>query len=280
MTSTNTRLRITADCHMHSYHSGDSDAPMESMILQGMANGLQTMCFTEHNDFDFPDGEDGPGTMFLLNPDSYLYDLLKYKEKYAEKIRILFGIELGLQPSCMRQNAVLAKSYDFDFIIGSSHLCNGRDPYYPAFYEGRSEEAAYLEYFESILENIRKFSNFDVYGHLDYVVRYGPNRDNNYSYAKYSDILDTILKELLDKGKGIEINTGGLDKGLRELHPCMDILKRYKELGGEIITIGSDAHRPEQLSQHFDRAAAALEHCGFKYYTVFEKRVPEFIKLI
>lgn len=271
--------RITADCHMHSSHSGDSDAPMENMILQGIEKGLKTMCFTEHNDFDFPDSQDGPGTIFLLNPDSYLYDLLKYKEKYADKIRILFGIELGLQPSCMRQNAVLAKSYDFDFIIGSSHLCNGLDPYYPYFYEGRSEEEAYTEYFQSILENIKKFSNFDVYGHLDYVVRYGPNRDTNYSYAKYSDILDAILKALLDKGKGIEINTGGLYKGLRDLHPCTDILKRYKELGGEIITIGSDAHKPTDIAGHFDRAVAALEQCGFKYYTVFEKRVPEFIKL-
>lgn len=271
--------RIIADCHMHSSHSGDSDSPMESMILQGIEKGLQAMCFTEHNDFDFPDSQDGPGTIFLLNPDSYLYDLLKYKEKYADRIRILFGIELGLQPSCMRQNAILAKSYDFDFIIGSSHLCNGRDPYYPYFYEERSEEEAYTEYFESILENIKKFSNFDVYGHLDYVVRYGPNRDTNYSYAKYSDILDAILKELLAKGKGIEINTGGLYKGLRDLHPCMDILRRYKELGGEIITIGSDAHKPSDIAGHFDRAVAALEQCGFKYYTVFEKRVPEFIKL-
>lgn len=271
--------KIIADCHMHSSHSGDSQASMESMILQGIRNGLQTICFTEHNDFDFPDGEHGPGTMFLLNPDSYLYDLLKYKEQYASQIRILFGIELGLQPSCMQQNAVLAKSYDFDFIIGSSHLCNGKDPYYPYFYEGRSEREAYLEYFESILENINKFSNFDVYGHLDYVVRYGPDSDANYSYAAYSDILDAILKALLDKDKGLEINTGGLIKGLRDLHPCTDILKRYRDLGGEIITIGSDAHSPEDMARHFDRAADVLQQCGFKYYTVFEKRVPEFIKL-
>ena len=113
---------IPADFHMHSSHSGDSDTPMEDMILQGIRQGLQYMCFTEHNDFDFPDSEEGPGTQFLLNVDSYLYDLLKYKEKYADRIQILFGVELGLQPSCLRQNAVLAKSYDFDFIIGSSHI--------------------------------------------------------------------------------------------------------------------------------------------------------------
>lgn len=271
---------IPADFHMHSSHSGDSDTPMEDMILQGIRQGLQYMCFTEHNDFDFPDSEEGSGTQFLLNVDSYLYDLLKYKEKYTDRIQILFGVELGLQPSCLRQNAVLAKSYDFDFIIGSSHICNGKDPYYPAFYEGRSEEAAYREYFESILENIKKFSNFDVYGHLDYVVRYGPTRDAHYSYDKYKDIFEEILDKLIDMGKGIEINTGGLKGGMRDLHPCLEVIKRYREKGGEIITVGSDSHTDTYLAGNFQRAYEALKECGFRYYTIFEKRVPEFKKLI
>lgn len=272
-------MPITADLHLHSSYSGDSDTPMEDMILKGIDLGLSTMCFTEHNDFDFPEEPGEPADRFLLNPDPYLYDIIRYREKYADQIRILFGVELGLQPEVMRKNAILAKSYDFDFIIGSSHICHGRDPYYPAFYEGRSEEEAYREYFESILENIKKFSNFDVYGHLDYVVRYGPNKDAEYTYAKYQDILDSILKLLIEKGKGIEINTGGIKSGLKELHPCTAVLKRYRELGGEIITIGSDAHTPEQITAHFDRAENVLKECGFKYYTIFEKRVAEFKKL-
>lgn len=277
--TTSAVLPISADFHLHSSHSGDSDTPMEEMILRGIEQGLKYMCFTEHNDFDFPDSEEGPGSQFLLNVDSYLYDLLKYKEQYADRINILFGIELGLQPSCLRQNAVLAKSYDFDFIIGSSHICNGRDPYYPTFYEGRSEEEAYREYFESILENIQKFSNFDVYGHLDYVVRYGPNRDLNYSYTKYQDLFDTMLKLLIENGKGIEVNTGGVKKGMRELHPITDVIKRYRELGGEIITVGSDSHEDVHIADAFPRAAEILKACGFKYYTIFEKRLPEFKKL-
>lgn len=272
-------MLLTADCHLHSSFSGDSEAPMEEMIRKGISMGLKTMCFTEHQDFDYPDSPEGPGSIFLLNTDSYLYDLARLKEKYAGQIRLLFGVELGLQPEVMRQNAVYARSYDFDFIIGSSHVCHGKDPYYPAFYEGRSENQAYLEYFESILENIRKFSNFDIYGHLDYVVRYGPDRDRNYSYEKYKDVLDAILELLLEKEKGLELNTGGLKSGMRDFHPCADILKRYRELGGEIITVGSDAHDAEHLAGHFDRAAEALKACGFRYYTIFEKRVPEFVRL-
>lgn len=272
-------MPVKSDCHLHSSHSGDSNTPMEEMILQGISRGLTTMCFTEHQDINYPDSPDGPGNIFLLNTDSYLYELACLKDKYQDKIRLLFGVELGLQPEIMRQNAVYAKSYEFDFIIGSSHICHGRDPYYPAFFEGRSEEEAYREYFESILENIRKFSNFDVYGHLDYVVRYGPNMDRNYSYEKYKDIFDAILKLLLEKGKGIELNTGGIKKGMKDFHPCTDILRHYRELGGEIITVGSDSHDTAHIADSFDRATEVLKECGFRYYTVFEKRNAEYIKL-
>lgn len=272
-------MPITADCHLHSHHSGDSEASMEEMILRGIDMGLTTMCFTEHNDFDYPDAPDEPGSIFILNTDSYLYELIGLKEKYADKIRILFGVELGLQPQLMRQNSVYAKSHEFDFIIASSHICNGNDPYFPPFFEGRSDEEAYREYFESELENIKKFSNFDVYGHLDYVVRYGANMDRDYSYEKYKDIYDKILTLLIDKGKGIELNTGGIKYGMQDFHPCMGVLKRYRELGGEIITIGSDAHNPKHVGDHFDRACEVLKECGFSYYTVFEKRNAEYKKL-
>ena len=272
-------MSIHSDYHLHSAYSGDSETSMEEMILQGIARGLNTMCFTEHMDYDYPDSPDGPGSIFLLNTDSYLYELARLKEKYQDKIRILFGVELGLQPHLMRQNAVYAKSYEFDFIIGSSHICNGKDPYYPSFFEGRSDEEAYREYFMSILENIKKFSNFDVYGHLDYVVRYGANKDRDYSYEKYKDILDAILELLLEKGKGIEINTGGIQKGMKDFHPCMGSLKRYQELGGETSTVGSDPHDAAHVAASFDRATEVLKECGFRYYTVFEKRTAEYVKL-
>ena len=252
-------MSITADCHLHSSFSGDSDTPMEEMILHGIEQGFNILCFTEHNDFEYPDCPDLPKDTFLLNTDSYLYDLARLKEKYADKMKLLFGVELGLQPEVMRQNAVYVKSYEFDFIIGSSHICHGKDPYYPGFFEGRSEAAAIREYFESVLENIKKFSNFDVYGHLDYAVRYAPEQDKNYSYEQYRDILDEILKLLLDKGKGIELNTGGLKSGMLDMHPCMGVLKRYKELGGEIITICYYANDAQNIGAHFERSAEAIK---------------------
>ncbi len=272
-------MPITADFHLHSSFSGDSDAPMEDMIRKGIELGLTELCFTEHNDFAYPVTESEPEGFFELNPDAFLYDFLKLRDKYADRIALRFGMELGLQPHLSRRNAAFAKAHDYDFVIGSSHLCHGKDPYYPSFYEGRPQEEAYREYFESILENLKAYSNFDVYGHLDYVVRYGPKKDEGYSYENYREILDAILAKLIDMEKGIEINTAGLAKGLREPHPCAGILKRYRELGGEIVTTGSDAHVPEQIGHAFDRAAEFLKACGFRYYATFEKRSPVFHKL-
>lgn len=270
---------IHADCHLHSHHSGDSDSPMEAMIEAGIAAGLDIMCFTEHNDFDYPEADGITEDMWQLNVDSYLYELISMRERYEGKIKLLFGLELGLQPVCMRQNAVLAKSYDFDFIIGSSHVCDSMDPYFPEFWEGKTEQEALRRYFESELENIKKHSNFDVYGHLDYAVRYAKNKDRDYRYADYSDIIDEILKALIEKGKGIELNTGGIKSGMKDFHPGREILKRYLELGGEILTVGSDAHTPDRVAEHFDRACESLKEIGFRYVAVYEKRNPEFFKL-
>lgn len=272
-------MSITADCHLHSSYSGDSDTPMEEMILQGIRQGLSTLCFTEHNDFDYPVYPDLPENFFLLDTDSYRLGLGRLKEKYRDRIRLLFGVELGLQPEAARANALYANSGEFDFIIGSTHVCRGKDPYYPGFFEGLDKESAIREYFESILENVEKFSEFDVYGHLDYVVRYAPGKEKWYAYENYRDILDRILKLLLEKGKGIELNTGGLKSGMREMHPCREILRRYRELGGEIITVGSDAHNVPNIGTYFDRAADVLCECGFRYYCIFEKRKPKFQKL-
>lgn len=272
-------MAIIADCHLHSHNSADSEASMEEMILAGINAGLDTICFTEHNDFDMPQLPDFRPEDWVLNTDSYLYELLSYKEKYQDKIRILFGVEIGFQESCMRQDAVYAKSHEFDFIIGSTHIVRGMDPYYPQFFEGRNPEEAYHEYFEDELKNIKKHSNFDVYGHLDYVVRYGSDPALPYDFDRHAEVLDEILKALIDKEKGIELNTGGIKKGMKEFHPCMKVLKRYRELGGEIITIGSDAHKPENVGEYFDRACEALKEAGFKYYCIFEKRTPEFHRL-
>ena len=100
-----------------------------------------------------------------------------------------------------------------------------------------------------------------------------------YSYKQYADIIDEILKLLIEKGKGIEINTGGFKYGLGHPNPTEDIIARYRELGGEIITVGADAHKPEHVAFDFEKVSGILKEAGFSYYTVFKNRKPEFVKL-
>ena len=263
------------DQHMHCNFSGDSDALPEDMIKAGIAHGLSGICFTDHLDYDYPEEPN----IFLLDFDNYFKALSDLREKYADKISVNIGIELGLQPQAAGQNLAVAEKYPFDFIIGSSHVVNHMDPYYPEFFAERNEDEAYMEYFESVLESINSCVDFDVYGHIDYVVRYGPNKNAFYTYEKFKDIIDEILTQLISKGKGIEVNTGGFKYGLGHPNPTEDIIKRYRELGGEIITMGADAHVPEYVAYEFDKTAQIIKNCGFKYYTVFKNRKAEFIPL-
>lgn len=263
------------DTHVHSQYSGDSNAAQDTMIQTAIQQNLAGLCFTDHLDIDYPEQPD----LFLLDLPNYTASVQAQKKHYLNRMDICLGIELGLQPHLADLHQDILSQYPFDFVIGSSHVVHGFDPYFSTFYEGRTEESCYREYFESIVENIRAFDGFDVYGHLDYVVRYGPNRNVHYTYAKYSDIIDEILKLLIERGKGIEINTGGFKYGLGHPNPTEEILTRYHELGGEIITLGSDAHAPEHVAYDFEKIPDILKNSGFRYFTIFKERKPEFIKL-
>ena len=263
------------DVHMHSQFSGDSMAPQETMIQAAVEKKLGGICFTDHLDIDYPDEPE----LFLLDLPNYIASVTALRDKYKENFPICLGIELGLQPHLAKLHKDILSQYPFDFVIGSSHVVHGFDPYYPQFYQGRKEKDCYREYFESILENIQVFDDFDVYGHIDYVVRYGPTRNTNYLWNDYQDVIDEILRLLIQKGKGIEINTGGLKYGLGHPNPTEEILARYHELGGEIITLGADAHAPEHVGYDFEKLPSILKTAGFSYFTIFRNRKPEFIKL-
>lgn len=267
------QMPILADQHTHSSFSADSKASMESMIDSAMAKGLRHICFTEHNDFKYPESEKFPKGTWDLNIDSYLYDLLTYREKYDGKINIGFGVEIGLQDIAVKENTVLANSQKFDFIIGSVHVVNGVDTYEPSFYEGRPVKEAINEYFDCVIKNVGLYKSYDVLGHLDYLTRTLPGHENDYRPDDYMDKIDVILKTLIHNGKGLELNTQTLGKGYKYPNPWPEVLKRYKELGGEIITIGSDAHKPEAVAAGFDKAGSLLTSLGFKYYSIFTSGV-------
>lgn len=266
---------ITADFHIHTSLSEDSTAPMEEMIVQGIRAGLTTMCFTEHMDRNYPGGEPG---YFEVDTKAYREKFLECRAKFGTRIELLFGIELGLSPDLARWQGEYTASWPFDFVIGSAHLVHGEDPFYPEFYKS-GEEEGYRRYFESVLENLEAFSNIDTFGHLDYVVRYGPNKNQYYTYEKYHREIDSILTSLIEKKIALEVNTGGYKYGLGQPNPAADVLKRYRELGGSLITVGSDAHEPKFLAYEFEKAGELLKACGFEHYTQFYGRVPVQVSL-
>lgn len=270
---------IQADYHVHSSFSGDSKSPMEDIIQKAIELQLKYICFTEHYDYDFPYMKPEETGMFDLDAESYLEKNDFYKSKYRNQIEVLHGIEIGVQPHIGEYLNEYVNRYPFDFIIASSHVCDRIDPYYPVFFENRTVKDAVRSYFEGILRNIQVFEHFNIYGHLDYVLRYVPGIINEYSHKDYEDLYEEILKSLISMGKGIEINSGGMRTVLERTNPSFDVLRLYKKLGGEIITVGSDAHKPEHLAWEFKHCESILKEAGFKYYTVFQKREPTFLPL-
>lgn len=272
-------MSYISDFHMHSSFSTDSEEAMENLVKAGIELGMKEMCITEHMDIGFPETEDLPAGSFFVNTDAYLYDLIKNKEKYKDQIGLMFGIEIGLQMEYMRDIAVYAKSHDFDFVIASMHVLNDGDPSYASYYENRSDEEVYRQYLEETLKCVKRFHNFDVLGHLTYIIRYGKNRDKDFSYEKYKYLIDPILETLVDNGNGIELNTASLRKGLSEITPGIEIVRRFRELGGETVTVGSDAHTARDVGADFEIARQLLTDAGFKYYATFEKRSVRYNRL-
>lgn len=266
---------IICDFHNHTSFSADSNTAPEEMLQKAIDLGLHYLCMTDHMDLDFP----YPELDFTFSIPDYFKKHKELQECYGDKITLLTGIELGLQPGISKDLSNILSDWNFDFVIGSSHLVDRMDPYFPEYWECKDESAGILRYFETILENVAEFDDIDVYGHIDYIVRYAPSKATHYSYRRYAEILDEILKTLISKNIGLELNTAGFKYGLGFPNPHTDILKRYRELGGEIITVGSDGHKPEHLAYDFHKVPAILQECGFDHYTIFKNRRPEFIKL-
>ena len=277
---------IQADMHMHTWFSTDSKACPCDMADEAVRKGLKTICFTDH--FDKDDLEWGEESIFDV--DAYFVEMQKLQEEYAGKLNIRIGIELGLRTYLKDYYEELTKKYPFDFVIGSVHNVPYKkdaegnilytDPAAEKLFTDRTDKEAYRLMMETTLENVRTSDCFQTLGHLDYVVRYGKSREKEYSYTDYADIIDEILKLLIEKEKGLEVNSAGLKYGLPFAHPHPDVLKRYRELGGEIITIGADAHKPEHIAYDFAKAEEILKSCGFKYYTEFFEQKPVFKQLI
>lgn len=257
------------DFHMHSDFSADCSIPMEEMIQGAIKKGLKEICFTEHIDYEYPD----PDYVFEFDLLAYDKKIRTLQDTYADQITIRKGIELGLQPYLIDRYQTLMDEESFDFALCSIHSVDRKDLHSRSLFTDYEIAEAYQLYYDELLYCVENFKSYSVLGHLDLIKRYTLGQE---PYDLYHEVIAEIFKIIIPEGKGIELNTSGERDGLPSGMPSRDILELYKDLGGEIITLGSDAHEPSALGFDFEKSRDLLRDIGFTYLASFSKQEPTF----
>jgi histidinol-phosphatase (PHP family) len=262
------------DSHTHSNFSPDSSMTIREAMEAAEKIGLAGVAFTDHLDLKTPDGD----MRFAFDPALQQREAILHRQN--SKVYLLSGVEIGLQPGNLKETSEYLSNYQFDTIIASVHFVDGVDPYKGDYYLGLQKREAYGRYLELIYELTQLYQDFDILGHYDYISRYAPYKTRSLFYREFPDKFDAILSSLSQSGKSIEINTNTYRHRNGET-PLLDlnIFKRFRELGGEFVSIGSDAHTSERIGEQFEYYLFQLKSCGFKYITHFKERKAVPVKL-
>ena len=259
------------DFHMHSRVSFDGHDTGEALAKAALEAGLKEICFTDHLDYD------PLGQMGKLDFDTVAYNA-EYDHLEIPGLVIRRGMEFGMDTQNVRQFKEDLKRRHFDFVLGSIHFVDDLDVYFPPYWQDKTVFQAERRYLEATLESVKLHEDFDVLAHLTYIGKTTAHpAPRCVPFEEHRELIDEILKVLVSKGKGMEMNTSGVDRCGGFL-PTADYFRRFKELGGEIVTIGSDAHRADRVGQYSFEACEILKDI-FGYVCTFENRKPVFHKL-
>lgn len=259
------------DFHIHGNVSFDSKSTPQEILAAAEQAGLKEICITDH--YDFNDDPTKHHDLFSLSDYAAAYENVS-----SDAVRFRRGVEFGLTPWNQKELTDLTQAYPFDFVLGSVHYLGGYDPYFEEFWLRNGKEEGFEKYLLQTLACVKAHDGFDVLAHLTYVCKslHNPTRKPLH-YLDYTDLSDEIMKCLAQKGKGMEINTSGVDR-VGDFLPEANFLKRFRELGGEIVTVGSDAHTPNRVGQYTHRAVALAQEI-FGHVCTFSQRKPVFHKL-
>ena len=265
---------LLADFHMHTEASEDSDAPVRSMCDAAVKCGVDIIAVTDHvemTDF-FKNGYD------IAAEESWAY-AAEVQAPYAGKLRIAKGIELGqpLYDPALAQKVLEAHPYDF--ILGSLHKRGDEVDYYFYDYTGKDVGEVMDLYFDAVYDMVA-WGGFHSLAHLTYPFRYVPEEKRPADYSRWQERIDRILRSLAGQGLALEINTSGMrNPKLRCAHPDLPLVRRFRELGGERITVGADAHKPEDVGAHIRDGLRIAWEAGFRYTAVYFEGRPEMLKI-
>lgn len=257
---------MRADYHIHTNFSEDSECPMEDMVKQAISQGLDEICFTEHVDYGLPRPE------AVCDSNKYYQKFLEMQQQYGQDITLKFGAEFGMQIETIPHYITEFAAHSFDFIILSCHQVDGKEFWLQDFQRGKTQDEINRQYYEAIYNVMTHYHDYSVLGHLDVIKRYDPY--GYYDDDNVMDVIEKILKQAITDGKGIEINTSSFKYNLPDLTPSQKIIQKYYDLGGKLITIGSDAHETARLEDHFQEVTATLRKIGFGYFYTFDQMTP------
>lgn len=273
------------DYHLHTNFSDDSTYPMEDVIKDAIRMGMDEICFTDHVDYGIKvDWDSGREILYrdgepMANVDypAYVEQIERMRVKYQGRIVMKMGLEFGMQTHTIPQFETLYNRYPFDFIILSVHQVEDKEFWTQDFQRGRTQKEYNERYYEELLRLVKGYQHYSVLGHMDLIVRY--DEMGVYPFNNIKSYAEEILKEVIRNGKGIEVNTSSYRYGLTDTTPSREILKLYQEMGGRIITLGSDSHKPEHLGACMEETKEMLRSMGFRSFCTYDKMRPVFHEL-
>lgn len=271
-----------ADYHVHTQFSDDSLYPMEQVVQDAIAMKMEAICFTDHVDYGVKDDWDcgrpiiwcGGEPAANVDYPAYAAKIKELQAVYGAEIEIKMGLEFGMQRHTIPQYEKLFQRYPFDFIILSVHQVEDKEFWTQDFQRGRTQREYNERYWQEMLKLVKHYQNYSVLGHMDLIVRY--DEAGIYPFEKIRPCVEQILKEVIKNGKGIEVNTSSARYGLSDTTPSRAILELYRELGGRILTLGSDSHKPEHLGACMKETKEMLKSLGYRKFCTFEKMQPVF----
>lgn len=258
------------DYHLHSNFSGDGHSSIAEICSAALEKGLTHIAVTDHHDIGNPKYE-------MAGLDGYVAEIDRCRERFAG-LDVARGMEMDYRPETWERMKGVPAKLGLDFALLSLHFVDGVDPYLPEYFEGKTQREGYELYLGRLAHMIRATQGPWVLSHLTYVSKFARFEKTALHYADYSDGLDEVLRLAVGRGYGLEVNASGI-KNNAGLLPGADVLRRYRELGGETVTVGSDAHSAPDVGRWVREALAAVKEAGFRHVAAYRGLKPQFIRI-